>query len=359
MNRNLQILAGERAYQHIQAHGLQASDIKMLLGASGGPKWFVLSRMDQYISASFLSKAPQPISLVGSSIGAMRMACYAHSEPEKAIQRLEAAYIASSYDETTTPNDVSDSSRDMIQEMLGTSGISDIINNPNRHLNIVTARAKGWSASDQRLRQMAGVISSAAVNVASRRAFLAFYERVIFSQQVSSSPFRDLLGVQGRVCHLSEDNALQALMASGAIPLVLEGVKNILGAPDGMYRDGGLIDYHFDLPFKTAPGLILYPHFAPKLKPGWFDKRLPWRHVNKEHYSDVVLLTPTTGFIDALPYGKIPDRSDFEKLDTATRQRYWHTAIEQGQVLADELDQALAHNAISRLVKPLIPRQLA
>ena len=36
-------------------------------------------------------------------------------------------------------------------------------------------------------------------------------------------------------------------MASGSIPIVMKRVRNISCAPKGIYRDGGLIDYHFDL----------------------------------------------------------------------------------------------------------------
>lgn len=38
----IDIKAGAHAYQHIQEKQLTAEDIGLLLGASGGPKWFVL-----------------------------------------------------------------------------------------------------------------------------------------------------------------------------------------------------------------------------------------------------------------------------------------------------------------------------
>lgn len=36
-------------------------------------------------------------------------------------------------------------------------------------------------------------------------------------------------------------------MASGSIAVVMEGVRNIGGVPEGIYRDGGVTDYHFDI----------------------------------------------------------------------------------------------------------------
>ena len=50
-----------------------------------------------------------------------------------------------------------------------------------------------------------------------------------------------------RYCRLDESNVLAALHASGAIPFVLTGERDISGAPPGQYWDGGIIDYHFDL----------------------------------------------------------------------------------------------------------------
>ncbi|HAR55932.1 MAG TPA: alpha/beta hydrolase, partial [Idiomarina baltica] len=40
------IRAGASALAHIQQNGLTADDIGLLMGASGGPKWFVLQGID-------------------------------------------------------------------------------------------------------------------------------------------------------------------------------------------------------------------------------------------------------------------------------------------------------------------------
>ena len=90
------------------------------------------------------------------------------------------------------------------------------------------------------------------------------------------------------------------------------GVKDIVGARPGMYRDGGLIDYHFDVDLTQVhedgqTGLTLYPHFSHTPRAGWFDKKLN-RPVDASHYDHTVMLVPSEDFIAKLPYGKIPDR---------------------------------------------------
>ena len=102
-------------------------------------------------------------------------------------------------------------------------------------------------------------------------------------------PLSDLNDFATHHIGLSGENLRAALLASAAIPMVLEGVRDLPGGPAGVYRDGGLLDYHLDLPY-TAPGVILYPHFIDRVVPGWFDKTIPWRKHNAEQLRDVLLL---------------------------------------------------------------------
>jgi hypothetical protein len=53
--------------------------------------------------------------------------------------------------------------------------------------------------------------------------------------------------------------------------------------PAGDCLDGGLIDYHLLLPYRELDSIVLYPHFAPFVTPGWLDKFLPWRKRPRAH----------------------------------------------------------------------------
>ncbi|MEX1057563.1 MAG: patatin-like phospholipase family protein, partial [Natronospirillum sp.] len=134
------------------------------------------------------------------------------------------------------------------------------------------------------------------------------------------------------------------------------GVTDLPGSSPGLYRDGGMVDYHFDLPFDTEGGYVLYPHFSPVVKPGWFDKSLRWRRVKARHYQDVVMLRPTAAFLAKLPYGKIPDRSDFQKMTDADRRGYWKRTVQAGERLADELHDWYASGGSGANVKPFNPK---
>ena len=119
---------------------------------------------------------------------------------------------------------------------------------------------------------------------------------------------------------------------------MLEGVADIPLAPRGMYWDGGIIDYHLHLPYHRSKGLVLYPHFIDRIVPGWLDKGMPWRHARGEWLDNVILVSPSPEYVQALPHGKLPDRRDFARFagDDAARMKYWRAAIAESTRLGDE-----------------------
>jgi hypothetical protein len=173
-------------------------------------------------------------------------------------------------------------------------------------------------------------------NTLSRRLLKAHFQRVVFYSGQQPSPQLSLDDFQTRYCPLQETNVRAVLHASGAIPFVLTGERDIAGAPPGQYWDGGIIDYHFDLGQYLGQGLILYPHFSTSVIPGWFDKFLPWRQGAIHEVDNLVLLCPSESFVADLPLGKIPDRSDFNKLSHQARVRYWEQCVERSKALAEE-----------------------
>ena len=154
-----------------------------------------------------------------------------------------------------------------------------------------------------------------------------------------------------RFVGLDERNFAPALLATGSIPMVLEGVKDIPGAPPGTYRDGGITDYHFDVDLSKVNGIVMYPHFHHEVIPGWFDKRLRRRRTTGKQWPNVLFIAPSEAFVNALPYGKIPDRTDFQKLPVKERIAYWQTAIKAGQQMAEELQELIESGAIKNRIE--------
>ncbi len=350
---NLTILAGPTALAQIRERGLRPDDVDVFPGASGGPKWFVLTGLDRVIFGGFFAGRQRPLHLIGSSIGAWRTACLAQADPVSALERLTEGYLEQRYPAKPTAAQVSAEARKILDHVLGRSGAAEIVAHPWARLHIVAARCEGLAASEVPRLQLAGFLASALGNIVSRRTLGRRLERVIFHTAGDTSPFVALNDLPTRHVELREENVGPALLASGAIPLVLEGIPNIAGAPQGMYRDGGIVDYHFDIDFGAKDGLVLYPHFYPHLVPGWFDKPLRWRRARGEKLDRVVLVAPSREFVERLPYGKIPDRKDFEVLDDDSRLRYWRKVVAESERLGDEFLELQEKQALAGQARPL------
>jgi len=353
MTRALCFKAGPSAYKNVKAHGFAEERIGTIAGASGGAKWLVLSQLDRVITDRILPGLSGPVHLIGSSIGAWRFCCYAQSSPGEAIERLEAAYLGQTYSEKPDAAEISRKSLEILQTVLGESGPAEIVNHAVFRTHIMTVRSRFLTASESRPLLAGGLLAAAASNVLSRRALGAFFRRSLFYDPRDLPPIYNAGGFPLDRVRLTERNLPDAVMASGAIPLVLQGIRNIDGAPDGIYRDGGIIDYHLDLPLSDPDRLTLFPHFFEQLIPGWFDKKLSWRRPRPEHTDRTILICPSAEFIDSLPNNKIPDRGDFASMSPQLRVKVWRSVVAACERLAGELNDVLDNDQLPARLEPL------
>lgn len=345
--------AGQVAYQEIKDRGFSPERIGTIAGASGGPKWLVLSQLDRVILREIVPRLQGPIHLVGSSIGAWRMACYAQSDPLAAIDRFEQAYVEQTYSEKPDVEEITTRSREVLNALLGLEGASQIVAHPVFRTHILTVRSRGITASDNRKLLGLGLMLAAASNLVSRRMLGLFFERGLFFDQRELPPCYDVSGFPLQRIPLTERNVGDAIIASGSIPMVLNGVEHLNGAIPGVYRDGGVIDYHLDIPLSEPDRLTLFPHFFEQIIPGWFDKSLPWRKANAEHTDRTILICPSPAFVARLPNSKVPDRNDFKNMSESQRISCWQEVVSQCNQLADELAEVLETGSMAARLQPL------
>jgi hypothetical protein len=240
----------------------------------------------------------------------------------------------------------------IVEALLGERGAQEIATHPWLHLNIVVARCQGWAGSSNAWLARAGLAGAALAN-AGRREWLG---RSIHRGLVHSGPAAVALAPDGFPTHaapLSAQNLVPALMASAAIPGVMQGVRAVPGLPDGCWVDGGVVDYHMDLPLAGPEGLMLLPHYGERVTTGWLDKHLPWRRAR--HLSRTVVLAPSPALLATLPRRRIPDRGDFWRYADrdAARERDWRRAIEAGQAIADEFLELADRSAVAGRLQAL------
>lgn len=337
----------------VHRHGFDPASIGTLAGASGGAKWLVLSQLDKAILEHLVPKFEQPVHLLGSSIGAWRFACYGQNDPIDAIRRFEKAYVEQTYSERPSRDEISATSRDILMALLGPNGTSQILRHPIFRTHVMAVRSRRTTTTEHKFWLGAALIAAAGVNLWSRRGLRWFFERALFFDERTPPPFMAVDDFPIQRIRLTPANLADSILASGSIPMVLNGVRDIDGGRSGLYRDGGLIDYHHDLQHSEAERLTFYPHFYDHLVPGWFDKSLMWRTPKAANISRIVLVSPSAEFVAGLPNGKIPDRQDFVSMTPAERVANWRACINACKELADEFSEALLKERIPELLKPL------
>lgn len=347
----LDIYCGSDALKTIQEHGFKQELFTTMLGASGGPKWFSLFGLDKYLFGEYFKDRSTELNLVGSSAGAFRFAALSQQDPVAAITRLATLYSETTYSAKANKKEITTKAMTLLEAVLGANGSNEIINNPIFKAHFIVAKCRGLTSFEHKIPLMLGLISSMTFNQVNRGLLAKQYQRYIYHHPKSKLTINDSFNFNTQHHELNNENLTSSLLASGSIPVVMEGIKDIIGSPKGMYRDGGIIDYHFDVDIKPTSGLTLYPHFSPTPKAGWFDKNLS-RKVNAQYYKNTVMLVPSTEFIARLPYGKIPDRKDFIDLAPETRLKYWQTVLKESECLADEFANRVS-SVNTKNIKPI------
>ncbi|MBY0490414.1 MAG: patatin-like phospholipase family protein [Gemmatimonadaceae bacterium] len=351
----LTLRAGPRALAILRERGLRAEDVDILPGASGGAKWLGIAGLDRYLFGTFLqTPRTRPLHGIGSSIGSWRLACLGQRDPLAALARGHEAYIHHQrYSKHPSPREVTEVLTRCLDHLLGASGVDEILAHPTLRVHVITAEARGAAASAQRLVLGTALAFAAAANVVSRRTLALQVRRTIFHAAGDESPFLHLRDLPTVHRPLTRENARAVLLASGSIPLLLEGVR--IPETPGVHWDGGVTDYHLDLDYGAGDGLVLFPHFYEHIVPGWFDKSLRWRRAGAANFSRTLLIAPSAAFVRSLPGGKIPDRKDFYALSDSARAERWEEVARRSSVLGEALHELIATNRVAEACTPWVP----
>jgi hypothetical protein len=347
----LTIKAGTRTLQRIRQRGLKPADVGTLPGAAGGPKALGIQGLDLALFAEWLPRAARERALIGASIGSWRFASACLPDAGAGLRRLGELYTAQRFTKKTSMAQISQYCRTMLDDLLDGQEPS-LLNNPHYRLNILLVNSHGLLAKDSRHALGLGLTAAIGNNLLSRSRLAKHFERLIVHDPRQAPPLHALDDFPSRFAELSALNLKQALLASGSIPMLMQAVPEITGVGAGTYRDGGLLDYHLDLPF-NGDDVVLYPHFTDQVIPGWFDKSLPWRRADTMRMQDVLLLAPSAQYLARLPHGKLPDRTDFKRYlgNDLGRERYWRQAMSESQRLGDEFLQLVDNDQLAeRLV---------
>jgi hypothetical protein len=353
---NIRIKAGKLAYAMIRDGGFTLDNIATYFGPAGGPRWLLSSGFDMTLLKQGLLGTKKPVWLVGASAGAWRFAAWLQPEAGKSYLTFMNAYITAIYKKEDNPKVILEKLADIVDSYIEEDGLPFALSNKQYRLAILTTRMKTLAISDSPWSQKAGFLFIFLVNAFNPSFVHLFAERVVFYYGSKPPDFCFQKGFRGRFFPLNPLNFKSALLASGAIPLVVAGVRNIFGAPNGIYRDGGLIDYNINQNYQTKEdGLTLFFHHQDRIIPGWMDKNFKKRQPPSAFLESVLMVHPSEEFVKKLPDGRIPDRSDFDTFiaDPKTRIANWRKTTELAAPLGEEFLELIESQKLRDVVEAI------
>jgi len=352
----LRIKAGRRAYEIIKAGGFNCDAISTYFGPAVGPRWLISSGFDLTLINGNILGRTRPVHLIGSSAGSWRFAAWLQPAAPDCYQKYLDAYMNVQFTRVDTPATVLEKLKDIINLYLEDDALPFALAHKKYRLAVITSRTRNLVASEKKWLQKTGLAAAFLLNFFGRNNIYRFADRVVFYQGGKPPVFCLHPQFRGSFVRLNEINFKQAVMASGAIPLVVAGVHDIYGAPLGVYRDGGLIDYHLTHQFAARENdIVLFFHHQERIIPGWLDKNRVRRVPDAETLSNVLMIFPAQSFMEKLPGEKIPDRTDFLTYidDHQTRIMNWRKAVELAAPLGEEFLELVASGKIKDLVERL------
>lgn len=356
MRHYLDYKAGPAILAMIREEGLRPERVRVFAGPAGGPKWFVSVGFDKaLIKARWLERGSRRVILVGSSAGAWRCLAMACRDPLDAYEKLRIAYSRNTFTAADTPKSVGHALRKNVEDFIGDEDVRFILNHPWCDVAVHTVRGRGPGASESRWIQGSALLAAALLNLFSRRGMEVLFQRAVFFSGAHVPEFARTF-FRGTAVKLTPENLRAAALATGSLPFVVAGVRDIPGAPRGTYRDGGLIDYQLNENYGPGPeGVTLFFHYQERIVPGWFDKRLTWRQPGPGCLDRVLQVFPRSEFVELLPDGRIPDREDFRTFvdRPGERIRRWDEVSALSGILGEEFMNNIESGRIRDLVRPL------
>lgn len=360
MTSPLKIYAGETALAEIRRNGLSPDMISTVFGASGSAKWLAIAGLDIALFDKWFSRRTKtsPVQLFGTSIGAFKLAAAARKDPAKALTNLAHDYTHQNFDSNATAHDIQQIAYATLNTMLGPdpiAGVNEILHNPMFHFSCGAIRAEGFLGSNNITVKKLGFVRGFFASALSSQGLKGLCSRTIFADPRIQADFIAKDGFPVQRLDLRPEIFADALLASGSLPVIMPGVR-FSDAPEQIYHDGGLLDYH---PIPSAfwqqyEGLTLYPHFYEHLTRRWFDKFFPWRRVKRAELDKVVMLAPSKEFVRSLPEARIPDRKDFISFykQPEIRMQRWHDVIDKSHALGRAFLDLSKSGDIAAYTKP-------
>ncbi|MBN2283785.1 MAG: hypothetical protein JXO48_07835 [Deltaproteobacteria bacterium] len=353
---DIRVKAGKHVFAMIQDGGFDLDRVTTFIGPGAGPRWLIASGFDSTLVRSDLLGRRKPVLLVGSSAGALRLAAWLQPEFEKSYQALVDSYLSLVFSRRDNRRTILRAISNLIDEYVENDALPFALRNRRFRIAVITARSRAMTASEIPPILGAGLGAAFLANAVHSSLMHRFFSRVVFYNGPIVPRFCLDRSFRGETVALNEINFKHALLATSAIPLAVSGVRDIYGARTGVYRDGGLMDYHLNQRYAaTDEEVTLFFHHQERIIPAWMDKKLPYRKPRPGVLDSVLMVHLSEDFVEKLPGGRVPDRTDFRTYagDPETRIAYWRKAVELAAPLGEQFLDLVAGGRLRQVVEKL------
>jgi len=353
---DISVKAGKYVYEMIQNGSFDLDRVTTFVGPGTGPKWLVASGFDLTLLETGVLGKRNPLLLAGSSAGALRFAAWTQPEPEKSYANLIESYISMAFTRKDSAKTILRSISDVINNFMEDDAIHFALASKKYRLAITAALAKNMAASEIKFIQGFALGLGFIFNAMNSSWLNIFFQRVVFHNSPIPPKFCLRSGFKGETILLNRANLKHALLASSAVPVAVSGVRDIFGAPNGIYRDGGVMDYHLNQKYGlNREDIVLLFQHQERIIPGWLDKKLIYRRAPSENLENVLMVYPTEEFIKKLPGGRVPQRKDFRIFADKPSKRIenWKQVVKESAHLGEQFLELVENNKLRQVVKKM------
>ncbi|KAI9095562.1 hypothetical protein DFS34DRAFT_183042 [Phlyctochytrium arcticum] len=349
--------------EHQQLHQKDLDYFRIFVAPASGPSGLVTTGFEARLKALHTKgQLNGPKWLVGSSTGAMRFLALIGSIafPEiNLTEELMRHYCWMMYKDGDTPRALRPMMEQLYKIVAPENLIQGILDHPEFRVAIVVSNLRSMyqNLPDWALRGL--FVTYALGNLVSDSVLPTLCERIVFysGDEIPTFMANGAGGVENvRFVKLTTDNIYQVLHGTTCIPFVQERCEYIHSAGHGLYVDGALTDYMFNVKL-TEPSdraLLLSDQPTPQVFPTALDAYFRWRSTPPASLHHVSVLHVSGNFAAKMIDGQLPRLRDwFEKHYIAQpdlRRRKWQDAY--------HLSQETWPNKLSELIVPQCSHEL-
>jgi len=266
------------------------------------------------------------------------------------------AYINVCFTRNDTPSTALDKITQIINEYLEDDALSFALNNKRYRLSVITSRARGLVAFQNTGLQRIGLAACFMLNFSVATISINLRKGSFFTTRPNHLHFVSNPNFRESMCTSVKQTSNTPCWPRAPSRWSLKAFAISTMLPRNISRRS-LIDYHLSHQFAVKENdIVLFFHHQERIIPGWLDKNIKRRAPEPHTLNNVLMIFPSSRFVESLPGGKVPDRTDFVTFidDPETRIKKWRNAVHLSAPLGEDFLELVESGKIRDVVETFL-----